>query len=78
MQSSAYGTTSLCQRSRSPSPARLQEMRERERLAMDGEMGTHFKILTKYQFIQQTLVVESTIILYKCALSMLCDFYSNS
>uniref|UniRef100_A0A8D8CNY9 Voltage-dependent calcium channel type A subunit alpha-1 n=2 Tax=Culex pipiens TaxID=7175 RepID=A0A8D8CNY9_CULPI len=26
-----YGTTSLCQRSRSPSPARLQELRERER-----------------------------------------------
>lgn len=30
-----YGTTSLCQRSRSPSPARLQEMRERGRLAND-------------------------------------------
>lgn len=29
----AYGTTSLMQRSRSPSPARLQEMRERGRRA---------------------------------------------
>ncbi|XP_037914495.1 voltage-dependent calcium channel type A subunit alpha-1 isoform X2 [Hermetia illucens] len=34
-----YGTTSLCQRSRSPSPARLQEMRERDRLGIN-EMGS--------------------------------------
>ncbi|XP_033240507.1 voltage-dependent calcium channel type A subunit alpha-1 isoform X20 [Drosophila pseudoobscura] len=37
-----YGTTSLCQRSRSPSPARLQEMRERDRLGYGIDMGgTH-------------------------------------
>lgn len=36
--SPTYGTTSLCQRSRSPSPARLQEMRERGRLA--DKIGT--------------------------------------
>ncbi|XP_070132493.1 voltage-dependent calcium channel type A subunit alpha-1 isoform X6 [Drosophila bipectinata] len=37
-----YGTTSLCQRSRSPSPARLQEMRERDRLGYGINMGgTH-------------------------------------
>ncbi|XP_055846918.1 voltage-dependent calcium channel type A subunit alpha-1 isoform X9 [Episyrphus balteatus] len=38
-----YGTTSLCQRSRSPSPARLQEMRERDRLGIgiDEMGGTH-------------------------------------
>lgn len=35
-----YGTTSLCQRSRSPSPARLQEMRERDRLGYGIDMGT--------------------------------------
>lgn len=35
-----YGTTSLMQRSRSPSPARVQEMRERERYYRN-EMGTH-------------------------------------
>ncbi|XP_067640083.1 voltage-dependent calcium channel type A subunit alpha-1 isoform X5 [Eurosta solidaginis] len=34
-----YGTTSLCQRSRSPSPARLQEMRERDRLGYGIDMG---------------------------------------
>jgi hypothetical protein len=34
-----YGTTSLMQRSRSPSPARIQEMRERERY-LRNEMGT--------------------------------------
>jgi voltage-dependent calcium channel N type alpha-1B len=35
-----YGTTSLMQRSRSPSPARIaQEMRERERYYRN-EMGT--------------------------------------
>lgn len=39
LQNPTYGTTSLCQRSRSPSPARLLEMRERDRLAAD-EMGT--------------------------------------
>ena len=42
-----YGTTSLCQRSRSPSPARLQELRERERERYHEEFGmfciqTHF------------------------------------
>lgn len=35
----AYGTTSLMQRSRSPSPARIQEMRERDRYYRN-EMGT--------------------------------------
>uniref|UniRef100_A0A1I8PXP8 Voltage-dependent calcium channel type A subunit alpha-1 n=1 Tax=Stomoxys calcitrans TaxID=35570 RepID=A0A1I8PXP8_STOCA len=35
----AYGTTSLCQRSRSPSPARIQEMRERDRLGYGIDMG---------------------------------------
>lgn len=35
-----YGTTSLCQRSRSPSPARLQELRERERERYREEIGT--------------------------------------
>lgn len=35
-----YGTTSLCQRSRSPSPARLQEMRERNNRFDHDEMGT--------------------------------------
>ncbi|XP_037036940.1 voltage-dependent calcium channel type A subunit alpha-1 isoform X2 [Bradysia coprophila] len=39
LQNPAYGTTSLCQRSRSPSPARLLEIRERDRLA--DEMGGH-------------------------------------
>lgn len=38
-----YGTTSLCQRSRSPSPARLQEMRERDRLGYGIDMGTKNK-----------------------------------
>lgn len=37
-QKTAYGTTSLRQRSRSPSPARLQEVCERDGLAED-EMG---------------------------------------
>lgn len=37
---SLYGTTSLCQRSRSPSPARLQEMRERSNRFDHDEMGT--------------------------------------
>lgn len=41
LQNPAYGTTSLCQRSRSPSPARLLEIRERDRLA--DEMGTVFE-----------------------------------
>lgn len=36
----AYGTTSLMQRSRSPSPARIQEMRERDRYYRN-EMGTN-------------------------------------
>lgn len=44
--SPTYGTTSLCQRSRSPSPARLQEMRERGRL-VDDEMGTFYKTKPK-------------------------------
>ncbi|KAG5672200.1 hypothetical protein PVAND_002347 [Polypedilum vanderplanki] len=35
-----YGTTSLMQRSRSPSPARIQEMRERDRYYRN-EMGPH-------------------------------------
>lgn len=40
----AYGTTSLMQRSRSPSPARVaQEMRDRERYYRN-EMGTHKKL----------------------------------
>ncbi|KAJ6636183.1 Voltage-dependent calcium channel type A subunit alpha-1 [Pseudolycoriella hygida] len=37
LQNPARGTTSLCQRSRSPSPARLLDIRERDRLA--DEMG---------------------------------------
>ncbi|KAL5275640.1 cac family protein [Megaselia abdita] len=37
-----YGTTSLCQRSRSPSPATLREMRERDRLGYGiNDMGGH-------------------------------------
>uniref|UniRef100_A0A1B0DF71 Uncharacterized protein n=1 Tax=Phlebotomus papatasi TaxID=29031 RepID=A0A1B0DF71_PHLPP len=36
-----YGTTNLCQRSRSPSPARLKEMRDRYRLLDDEMGGTH-------------------------------------
>lgn len=40
-----YGTTSLCQRSRSPSPARLQEMRERDRLGYGIDMGTSLALV---------------------------------
>lgn len=40
-----YGTTSLMQRSRSPSPARIQEMRERDRYYRN-EMGTNMIFLT--------------------------------
>lgn len=43
--SPTYGTTSLCQRSRSPSPARLQEMRERGRLA--DKFGTIYTFFFK-------------------------------
>ncbi|XP_055677358.1 voltage-dependent calcium channel type A subunit alpha-1 isoform X1 [Lutzomyia longipalpis] len=41
LQYPTYGTTSLCQRSRSPSPARLKEMRDRYRLLDDEMGGTH-------------------------------------
>lgn len=51
LQNPTYGTTSLCQRSRSPSPARLQEMRERDRLAAAEEMGT--KLQNNAHFRQQ-------------------------
>lgn len=37
--SKVFGTTSLMQRSRSPSPARIKEMRERDRY-YKNEMGT--------------------------------------
>lgn len=40
LQFPMYGTTSLGQRSRSPSPARLQEMRERNSRFDHDEMGT--------------------------------------
>lgn len=47
-----YGTTSLCQRSRSPSPARLQEMRERDRFGYRIEIGTSYIVQSNhfYQF----------------------------
>lgn len=43
----AYGTTSLMQRSRSPSPARLQEMRESRERYYRNEMGTNMILTSK-------------------------------
>ncbi|XP_055550027.1 voltage-dependent calcium channel type A subunit alpha-1-like isoform X7 [Wyeomyia smithii] len=47
-----YGTTSLCQRSRSPSPARLQELRERERERFREEVLTRPYIQHTYPVLQ--------------------------
>lgn len=68
----AYGTTSLMQRSRSPSPARVQEMRERERYIerYRNEMGTiHTNLINSlflrhyfffpFQFVLITQIVIS-------------------
>ena len=49
----AYGTTSLMQRSRSPSPARLQEMRESRERYYRNEMGTNM-ILTSKKILSKT------------------------
>jgi len=49
----AYGTTSLIQRSRSPSPARLQEMRESRERYYRNEMGTNM-ILTSKKILSKT------------------------
>lgn len=46
-----YGTTSLCQRSRSPSPARLQEMRERNNRFDHDEMGTSQNSLSSLRLL---------------------------
>ncbi|XP_065091465.1 voltage-dependent calcium channel type A subunit alpha-1-like isoform X5 [Ochlerotatus camptorhynchus] len=47
-----YGTTSLCQRSRSPSPARLQELRERERERYREEVVSRPYIQHTYPVLQ--------------------------
>ncbi|XP_062714465.1 voltage-dependent calcium channel type A subunit alpha-1 isoform X8 [Aedes albopictus] len=47
-----YGTTSLCQRSRSPSPARLQELRERERERYREEIVSRPYIQHTYPVLQ--------------------------
>lgn len=58
LQNPTYGTTSLCQRSRSPSPARLQEMRERDRLGTD-EMGTILKLILSITISQSFVTLFS-------------------
>lgn len=54
-----YGTTSLCQRSRSPSPARLQEMRERGRLVYDERRGTVY-IYQKFKILKEKKIQKKT------------------
>lgn len=57
----AYGTTSLMQRSRSPSPARVQEMRDareryyRNEVRLRNEMGTHLFFLLSLSTFQLNL-----------------------
>lgn len=50
----AYGTTSLMQRSRSPSPARLQEMRESRERYYRNEMGTNMILTSKKKILSKT------------------------
>lgn len=69
LQNPTYGTTSLCQRSRSPSPARLLEMRERDRLAAD-EMGTdHSKAISIF-FVGFSSVSNSNRVLFGFCISI--------
>lgn len=62
-----YGTTSLCQRSRSPSPARLQEMRERNNRFDHDEMGTSQNSLSSLR-----LLLLSFLPIFPLSLSMFC------
>lgn len=64
LQYPQYGTTSLCQRSRSPSPARLQELREKNRLA-DDEMGTEKKKKIKNKILKNNYIFKKKKIQYK-------------